>query len=325
LGQPARPTGSVTRSKKILRANLLKEHYMKLKQKLIAAAVALVAASGAHASIANSISGNGSLVLFTYDTGSNVTAMYDLGVNMDSFLPDAMSSGGSITWNLNASTVAGTGAYSSFSAALNYGSVYSSFAPQTSVKWGVIALDSTGTALGNDRYLSTSKDTFGTVDNQTKTNLVAFGPAPGIDSFLNAHSNLAGHSDADGFINGASLSTDAGATTTAQAANGFGTSGKWKDKASFVAVNDAGAGMGFFYLDTLNSTTNSPATTYANVIQYGNAAGNATFLYDDVAGTLTFNQIAVVPAIPEPSEYALMLAGLGMLGFMARRRLANRV
>ena len=29
-----------------------------------------------------------------------------------------------------------------------------------------------------------------------------------------------------------------------------------------------------------------------------------------------------VPAIPEPSTYALMLAGLGVVGFMARRRRA---
>ncbi|MBK7767148.1 MAG: FxDxF family PEP-CTERM protein [Sulfuritalea sp.] len=37
---------------------------------------------------------------------------------------------------------------------------------------------------------------------------------------------------------------------------------------------------------------------------------------------MTFNQVA---AIPEPETYALLLAGLGMLGFMARRRLNNRV
>jgi hypothetical protein len=45
------------------------------------------------------------------------------------------------------------------------------------------------------------------------------------------------------------------------------------------------------------------------------------------AGDNSFHIAAIdnVAAIPEPSEYALMLAGLGMLGFMARRRLNNRV
>ncbi len=37
------------------------------------------------------------------------------------------------------------------------------------------------------------------------------------------------------------------------------------------------------------------------------------------AGTLT-----IAAAVPEPESYAMLLAGLGMLGFMARRRLGNR-
>jgi hypothetical protein len=43
-----------------------------------------------------------------------------------------------------------------------------------------------------------------------------------------------------------------------------------------------------------------------------------TFSYD--AGVLTYS----VAAVPEPSEYALLLAGLGMIGFMAPRRLNHR-
>ena len=37
---------------------------------------------------------------------------------------------------------------------------------------------------------------------------------------------------------------------------------------------------------------------------------------------LTLARAAAVPAIPEPETYALMLAGLGLLGFIARRRRA---
>ena len=39
-------------------------------------------------------------------------------------------------------------------------------------------------------------------------------------------------------------------------------------------------------------------------------------------GNLSYG--AVAAPIPEPETYALLLAGLGMLGFMGRRRLNNR-
>ncbi|MEO8442045.1 MAG: PEP-CTERM sorting domain-containing protein, partial [Betaproteobacteria bacterium] len=46
------------------------------------------------------------------------------------------------------------------------------------------------------------------------------------------------------------------------------------------------------------------------------AAGNATTL----AGIVRINGGVITPTIPEPETYAMLLAGLGFLGFAARRR-----
>ena len=60
---------------------------------------------------------------------------------------------------------------------------------------------------------------------------------------------------------------------------------------------------------------------------YHNVLGAGSYridLFGDVTGSIggTYD-LAAVTYIPEPSTYALMLGGLGLVGFMARRRKAN--
>ena len=47
-----------------------------LKQKLLAAAIALVAASGANAAITNSAAGNGELFFTLYDAGADLSLIH---------------------------------------------------------------------------------------------------------------------------------------------------------------------------------------------------------------------------------------------------------
>ncbi len=72
-------------------------------------------------------------------------------------------------------------------------------------------------------------------------------------------------------------------------------------------------------------TTINPVNTGflagANVLEFvvtnvQNPSGNPTGLRTEL--------VSSVSAIPEPSSYALLLAGLGVVGWVARRRLSQR-
>ena len=74
-----------------------------------------------------------------------------------------------------------------------------------------------------------------------------------------------------------------------------------------------------FTLDTTQAAAANSFITGTNRIGLSATAtsatgGNETFFVTRLAGTVT-------PPIPEPETYALMLAGLGLMAFMARRRM----
>ncbi|MDP1682178.1 MAG: hypothetical protein Q8L39_10455, partial [Burkholderiales bacterium] len=129
---------------------------MKLQQKLLATLLAVAFTGGAHAAIDNSLTGNGSLFLGVIDTTGQVSAAFDLGINMDSFQPGSTSFQ---SWSLNAA---------------NFGTAWSQFVTGAGVnlsgaKYLIGAMDSTGSAAGNDRYLSTSVADMSVLANQPST------------------------------------------------------------------------------------------------------------------------------------------------------------
>lgn len=277
---------------------------MKLKMKLMAAALALAASAGANAAMDNLQSGNGSLAFVALDfTGAPISVMMDLDFNVDSFLPTAMSaSGTTIQWNFNTNSLTVNG-IASGSTQTNWSNALGSFnaiAQSAETKWGVIGGDSLSDGtFGDIRYLSTAAPgtTLATMQNQTKSNLSGFA---GVDILYNAN-NLLQTAE-----NGSTASSG-----QAYVGNGasFGTAGKWLNKSSWVTWANVGEAADFYMADSNNgvSSTKALITPYAGEFTYA-------------AGVLTY----AVAAVPEPSEYALMLAGLGMIGFMARRRLNHR-
>lgn len=281
---------------------------MKLKMKLMAAAVALAASAGANALMTNTLSGDSSLAFIAIDfTGAPISVMMDLDFNTNSFLPTDMSAPGTtIQWNFNTNSLMVNGIASS-STQTNWSNAMSSFnavAQSADTKWGVIGGDGLGDGTrGDTRFLSTAAPgtTLATMRSQTNANLANFGL---VDILYGANNLLQRDSGENG-----------GTASSGQAYVGdggsFGTLGKWQNNSSWVTWAKVGQTADFYMIDTNIgiSPTRSLITPYAG-----------TFNYD--AGVLTY--AVPVAAIPEPSEYALMLAGLGMIGFMARRRLNHR-
>lgn len=85
---------------------------------------------------------------------------------------------------------------------------------------------------------------------------------------------------------------------------------------AFVLALKAGNQFSLFYFDGSGPAISSIdySTDGVNVNKQGVPQG---------LSHATIYSTALVPGIPEPETYALMLAGLGAVGFMARRRRAN--
>lgn len=258
---------------------------MNFSLKTLAVAVTLaVTAAGAHADIktGSATGGNGELFFNIWDASSSYTR--GLITSIDSFQSSISTSG-----NLDLSW----GADSLLSSWL-------STADAATLKWNIVANDT----VGANRLLTT----YSTLPATKVLNNSVYAASTATTTFLNA-------------VNGAMAGSVVGDGGSISAANSDGAAaGKlFKDKfsgnltisnAGTFANNSYASGLSFMRID---AAANTPVSAVYNQYKDGTAV-NAWF----EVSTKTLH-LAAAP-IPEPSEYAMLLAGLGMIGFMAGRR-----
>lgn len=213
---------------------------------------------------------------------------------------------GSYTFDLNKtistfeSDVAAVGNINQSYALSNFGSFLAGVVDTSALKFNLVAVDNSGAR----RFLTT----FTTVNNPTTTN----------DSMRTAISNANAFASSVNTVIGSGDSVAVGSASAA-----------WAGKVSFnenmnsflgfqnggtLANNSYASGTGFMRI-------NAAATGIANSTYTPYVDGTDVRVWVDTSNNLHIQALAV----PEPESYAMLLAGLGMLGFMARRRLNNRV
>lgn len=287
-----------------------------MKLKMIALAALAVVSAPSFAAIDTAASGNGELVaVFRFYNGAGTTAVggedrsatFDLGVSMDSFLANKNVAGFSKTWTLSAA---------------NYGTAWDSlktFAGSSvnNIQYGVVAFDSLGTQAGERRILSTnSLNTAPTQNNGNISNVL--NATSGATKWITA-TNLAGTHTTE--ANGANFATNNDGN--AYFGNMGGAAGdtlatNWNTFTKAVTVSQN------FY-SYANSSTSATGTALTSVFGFdvdGNgsiaAAEYGKWSVDVAKNTITFANPAA--PVPEPETYAMLLAGLGLMGAIVRRR-----
>lgn len=252
-----------------------------MKLKLIALAAVLAAAGSANAApIANGSDGNGGLFFSIWDDNNSYSR--NLGYTIDSF----------------ASTVAGAGLVDlSFAADATFTSFLAA-ADLASLKWNVVAGDNVGTR----RVV----ETFATLPATKISNDKVRGVTTGTWSFATALNSQLTVSDSTTFALGSAGYAGNAASFGDKAAGLLNFS-----NAGTLANNSAANGMNVMLITGL--ATGILASTYT---PYADSS-NAVKVYLDGSNAL---HISSVTAVPEADTYAMLLAGLGLMGAIARRR-----
>ena len=284
---------------------------MNFKLNLLAAAALMAASAPTFAAMADATSGNGELLVnlrfYTGDNnsgGDDISAVFDTGITMNAYLADkTLINGIDLT-------------------SANYGNAWNTVmafagANTAAIEYNIIALDNTNSnTAGGARYLTTfAGATFPSLPNQNLNNF----------SFMNSYVTLNNSRGTHATeVNGASTATSSDAQNTyfGKVNGGLTDGDNWSVQTTADTTRTLGTAQNFWFLTTSSTSTTAQATKSPFGIDLNGDGKISTALEFDNVLVSTTGQLSYVAAVPEASTYGMMLAGLGLVGFMARRRLA---
>ncbi len=264
---------------------------MKLKMTMAAVAVAMASFAGqASADVANAGTGDGELVFQIWDATAGAESSYtrDLGVKLSSFLT-GVAAGNSWSYLADATF---TTWYNGLSAAA-----------QSNLKWNVAAGDKSGAHT----YITTAPVTFDNfVGNTSFTHAQARNMGLGMDVYLGGVNTA---------MPGTAVADNLSVTITGKANTGYAGNfgGNWGNYMNLVSTaTTVGNYLNLYKITAVSSGSSAVAAPWTQ-LKSGANDYTATFGAD---GTLS------IAAVPEADTWAMLLAGLGLMGFIARRRTA---
>ncbi len=254
-----------------------------MKFKLLAIAAVMAASGAANAgAIPNGSDGNGGLFFSAWDASSSYSL--NLNTTIDAFQ----------------ATIAGVGLVDlSWAADANF-TAFMSTADLTSLKWNVVATDNVGARRVLETFTTTpapkSMDVIRTLAAGT------LGYVTSVNTALGAANSVVIAAGASGYAGTTNKFSDNGAGLL-----NFSNAGS-------VASNSYLTGLNFMRIDALATTTNPSVYTPYSDDGFGVKA------YLDGTNTLHIAAVAPVTPVPEPENIAMLMAGLGLMGAIARRR-----
>jgi hypothetical protein len=270
---------------------------MKFQLKALAAAAILAASIPAQAAIELPNTGNGSTVLVLIDKTANLTATFDLGLHYSDF--NQIASAGALgTQGSFALDLANAANYSATWAAL-----FANGATLPNLQYAFIAADNLGAGAGNQGFIAS----LATLGPTSQTSAPVQTAAGTLNNTLN-------NVDFVGTLQTNLNTSVANGAALQSGVDGAYTTGKLNGVGSFIFANlDTTMGFSQYVIGT------STISQAGKVLLPASATTPTFTLLNN--GQFSFSA-ASVAAVPEANTWAMMMLGLGFMGFVARRKQA---